>query len=83
MGAPMKWQTWIARAFSEGDGTPSSRRILFALAVVFALGLATGALCVQHALTAEAVDVVKTVLWTTGAALGIGKFAEPGKQGEA
>jgi hypothetical protein len=67
---------WISRVFSEADGKPSSRRILFAIAVAFAMGLATGALWLQRGLTAETVDLAKTVLYTTAAALGIGKFAE-------
>ena len=67
---------WLKEVFSEPDGTPSSRRILFAIAIVYALGLVTGALYKAPVLTPEMVDVIKTVLWTAAAALGVGKFAE-------
>ena len=74
---------WIREALSEPNGAASSRRCLFALAVVFALGLATGALCAQRGLSAETVDLLKTVLWVTGGVLGVGKFAEQGAKGGA
>ena len=74
---------WMREALSEPNGAASSRRVLFAMAVVFALGLATGALCVQHGLSVESVDLLKTVLWVTGGALGVGKFAEQGTKGGA
>lgn len=70
---------WLNRVFSEPDGTPSSRRILFAIAVVFALGLVAGALWYTRALTEQMVSVIETVIWATAAALGVGKFAEGSK----
>lgn len=68
--------TWLSKAFSEPDGSPSSRRILFAIAVGYALGLATAALCVQRILTPEIVSIVETCIWAAAACLGVGKFAE-------
>ena len=68
--------TWLGKAFSEPDGSPSSRRILFAIAVAYALGLATAALSFTRTLTPEIVSVLETCIWATAAALGVGKFAE-------
>ncbi len=67
---------WISKVFSEGDGTPSSRRLFFALAVVFAAVLAGDAHWNGRILKPEVIDMAKTLLYATAAALGIGKFAE-------
>lgn len=70
---------WLNELFSEPDGTPSSRRVCFAIVLAFVLGLVTAALFIQRALSPESVDLLKTALYTTAAALGIGKFAEASK----
>jgi len=49
---------------------------LFAIAVAYALGLATAALSFTRTLTPEIVSVTETCIWATAAALGVGKFAE-------
>ena len=74
-----KEPTFLQGVFSEPDGTPSSRRILFATAVAFALGLVTAAFYVKQTLSIEMVDIIKTCLYATAGALGIGKFAESAK----
>jgi hypothetical protein len=72
-----KKPSWISRAFSDANGVPSASRILFAIAVGFALGLASGALSLQRILTPEIVGLVETVIWATAAGYGVGKFASP------
>ena len=67
---------WLNKAFSEADGLPSSRRILFALVVVFSLGVVVASLVIQKGLQKEAEAVIETLIWATAAALGVGKFAE-------
>lgn len=67
---------WLSRAFCGPDGIPSSGRILFALVVVYALGLVTGSLCVEMSITEKAQSIIETLIWATAAAVGFGKFAE-------
>lgn len=69
---------WIGRAFSEPDGTPSAKRILFGLSVVLSLGLCLGGLR-RGGLTPEVVELAKTLLYVTGGGYAIARFAEPGK----
>ncbi len=66
---------WLRRTFSEDDGWPSSRRQLYALALVWALGLATGLLAKGH--VDAVVKLTESALWCTAGAVTIGKFAEP------
>ena len=77
-----KINQWFAKMLSEPDGTPSSRRVLFALAVVACLTFCAGYL-VKQGMDEKLVDLAKTVLYTTGGATTIGKFAEKGKKDEA
>lgn len=44
----MKAHEWVLRTLAEPDGTPSSRRVMFALAVCWSLGLASGLLARGH-----------------------------------
>ena len=67
---------YLGRVFSDSNGTPSSRRILFGVTVAHVLGLALGAICVQRKLTPEVVDLLKTALWVTGGTVGVGKIFE-------
>ena len=70
---------WMKGLFSEPDGTPSSRRLFFAGAVVFAMAIVGDAHWSTRTLKPEIIDMVKTLLYATAAALGIGKFAEGAK----
>lgn len=70
------WRNWLGCAFSESDGTPSSKRLLFALVVVYCLGLVTGALGIERTLSAQAQSILETLIWATAAAVGVSKFAE-------
>lgn len=70
-----KVSQWITKMLSESDGTPSTRRALFALAVVACLTFCAGYL-VKKGMDDKLVDLAKTVLYTTGGATTIGKFAE-------
>ena len=67
---------WLNKAFSEADGLPSSRRILFALVVVFSLGVVVASLVIQKGIQEEAKSIIETLIWATAATLGVGKFAE-------
>lgn len=69
---------WIGRAFSEPDGTPSAKRILFGLSVVWSLGLCLGGLR-RGGLTAEVVDLAEAAMYATAGGYAIARFAEPGK----
>lgn len=73
-----KKPNWISRALSDENGVPSASRMFLALAVVFALGLATGALCVQRILTPDIKALVETVLWVCAGAYGIPKAVAAG-----
>jgi hypothetical protein len=73
-----KKSSWISRAFSDEKGIPSASRILFAIVVVYVLGLATGALCFQRILTPDIKDLAETVLWAVAAAYGIPKSLAAG-----
>ena len=62
--------------FRESDGSPSSRRVLFAAVVVFSLGIAAGAFWTTRSLSREAVDLLQAALLATGGAATVGRFAE-------
>ena len=74
-----KASQWLLKMLSEPDGTPSSRRILFALSVVACLTFCAGYL-VKKGMDDKLVDLAKTVLYTTGGSTTIGKFAEGKKK---
>lgn len=74
-----KLNQWIVKMLSERDGTPSSRRLLFCLAVVCCLAFCGGYL-VKKGMDEKLVDLAKTVLYTTGGATTVGKFAEGKKK---
>jgi len=73
--------TWIGRAFSEPDGTPSTKRILFGLSVAWSLGLCLGGLR-RGGLTPEVVDLAKATIYATAGGYTIARFAESGKPNE-
>lgn len=66
---------WLGRMLSEPDGTPSTKRVLFALSVVACLAFVAGYL-LKKGLDQQVVDLAKSVLFTTGGAYGVGRFAE-------
>ena len=68
---------WVAQMLSEGDGTPSTKRVCFLLAITSALCLCLG-LFLRHGFEALVVDLAKSVLITAGAAYGITRWAEYG-----
>lgn len=67
--------TWIGKMLSESDGTPSTKRFLFAVAVLSCLAFVAGYL-LKKGLDQGVIDLAKTVLYTTGGAYGVGRFAE-------
>jgi len=73
----MKLSRWISRMLSEGDGTPSTKRVCFVLATVAAVALCAG-LFLRHGMEQLAVDLMKWTITAAGAAYGITRFAEYG-----
>jgi hypothetical protein len=73
-----KRSSWISRALSDENGVPSASRLFLAVAVGFALGLATGALCAQQILTSDIRELVETVLWVCAGAYGIPRAVAAG-----
>ena len=65
---------WLRKTLSETDGTPSSRRQVYLICIVFAMGLAVGLAAKSKA--AEAIDLTKTLVLASGGTLAVGKFAE-------
>jgi hypothetical protein len=76
MSKPKKFTRWISRMLSEGDGTPSTKRVAFLLAITSAIILCLG-LFVRHD-SAPAVDLMKWIVTAAGTAYGITRFAEYG-----
>ena len=60
--------TWLGRANSEENGTPSSKRLLFFLAVGFSLGFCTYDVLKHGGIQPQVIDVLKFVIGVTGAA---------------
>ena len=72
---------WISKMLSEPDGTPSSGRLLFAIAVAACLAFCTG-YWLKKGMDEKMVDLAKTVLYATGGNAAARKFAEGKKDGE-
>jgi fumarate reductase subunit D len=66
---------WIAKMMSEGDGSPSTKRILFVVSVLACL-VFCAVHVVMHGLESNTIDLAKGVLFTTGGAYTAGRFAE-------
>jgi len=73
----MKLSRWISRMLSEGDGTPSTKRVAFMLATVAAVALCVG-LFLRHGMEQLAVDLMKWTLTAAGGAYGVTRWAEFG-----
>jgi len=82
MAILQKCLTWFGAAFSEPNGTPSSKRILFAFVVVSTISFCGGAYK-KEGMTGQIVDLLKTALYVTGGAYVGGRFAESNKTQEA
>ena len=57
------------------SGQDSSRRLLFFIVVIFCLGLSAGYVP-RKGLDDNVLDLLKTLIYVTGGALAVGKFAE-------
>ena len=62
---------WLSRALSEGDGTPSSKRLFFAAAVFAAIAFCAYDIIRHNGLTPQTIDLSKTVLYVTATAYGV------------
>ena len=72
---------WVGKALSEENGSPSTKRILFALVTLYSLGIVTGIAAIAKSLSPECLDLLKTLIYATGGAYAVGRFAE-GKPNE-
>jgi hypothetical protein len=74
---------WLAKVFSESNGTPSSVRILLGLAVFCAVGAIVYVL-IQHARLGTLIDlppgVVSVVNWTVSVLAGAKAASKFGEQ---
>jgi hypothetical protein len=69
-------KAWVSKMLSEGDGTPSVKRVLFALSVAGCLSFTAGHIVAHRGLDSAAIDLAKTTLLTTGTAYGVGRITE-------
>ena len=70
-------KSWIQKMLSEGDGSPSTKRVLFSITV--AVGLVVFVVSfVQRGLTTENISFFTTITVATGGAYIGGRFAESG-----
>jgi hypothetical protein len=76
-------RNWLAKVFSESNGTPSSVRILLGLAVFCAVGAIVYVL-IQHARLGTLIDlppgVVSVVNWTVSVLAGAKAASKFGEQ---
>jgi hypothetical protein len=68
---------WISRMLSEGDGTPSTKRVCFLLAITSSIALCIG-LAVRGQSEQGAIDLMKWILTTAGGAYAITRWSEYG-----
>ena len=68
---------WLKAALSEpGTGEPSSKRLLFTLAVVCCLSFSGGAIWAAKGMDNVVSELLKAVLYATAGAYGVARFAE-------
>jgi hypothetical protein len=69
--------SWISRAFSEENGSPSSKRLFFGAAIFATIGYISYDIVQHRGLTAQSIELTTTLLYVTGAAYGVTRiFAE-------
>lgn len=74
---------WIGQAFSEGDGSPSSKRLFFGASVFSTIGFCTFEVIKQGKITPEVIQLSTTLLGFTGAAYGVTHVFSPKKEDPA
>lgn len=67
---------WLHRAFSEGDGSPSTKRVVFVGAVAAAIILCFADFAANRSLTINCVSLATAALTAAGGAYVGGRFAE-------
>lgn len=72
-----KQARWLSRMLSEGDGTPSTKRVCFFGTTLAAIIFCGCLLCSKNA--ALGVDLAKWLLTTVGGAFAITRLAEYGQ----
>lgn len=83
-GVLSRISAFISKTFREPDGTPSSKRILYGLVVVYTLGLVTGVMEANGMkLDPQVVDLLKTLIYATGGTYAASRFAEKPPEGGA
>jgi hypothetical protein len=69
-------KTWLARLLSEGDGSPSTKRVLFAIALLASIIFCAIDLGINRHLTSVSADLCKCAIYATAGAYGVGRCAE-------
>jgi hypothetical protein len=78
----MKLGQFFVKMLSEpGTGEPSSKRVLFTLAIVCTLSFAGGSIW-RTSLDATVADLLKFIVGATAGAYGVARFAEKGKDND-
>jgi hypothetical protein len=72
---------WLAGCLSEADGTPSTKRLLYATAVVAALLFCAFDMAMHGGITDKSLDLTKLIIETTTAAYTVTRFAEKNGSG--
>lgn len=82
-GRMAKASRWIGQALSEGDGSPSSKRLFFGASVFSTIAFCTYDLLKQGRITPEVIQLSTTLLGFTGAAYGVTRVFGEKKQDPA
>ena len=67
---------WISRMLSEGDGSPSTKRVLFCVAVASAIAFCVYDIAIHNGLTPMSVQLASATLVATGGSYAVSRFAE-------
>ena len=67
---------FLKQMLSDGGGDPSTKRVLYALAVVSVIAFCAGVTIKAGELNPMVVDLLKTCVYATAGAYGVSRFAE-------
>ena len=70
------FKQWLSKMLAEKDGTPSTKRVLFTVAVLVTLGLVGVSVWLRLPIDENAKDLCKFIVGSTAAAYGVGRCAE-------
>jgi len=69
-------KAWLSKMLSEHNGTPSTKRVLFAFSVLVVLGYVGFSIFKKMQIDDNAKDLCKFIVGATSAAYGLGRCAE-------